>query len=89
MAEKEEYSVSCDTLETLPKVTFSIGKRDFVLDAKDYIMMVPQRNGRIVCLSGFIESDEGAPWVLGDTFIGRFYTIFDRGNDRIGFAEAR
>ncbi|KAH7958619.1 hypothetical protein HPB49_003380 [Dermacentor silvarum] len=84
-----QYSVSCDTLETLPKVTFSIGKRDFVLEAKDYIMRVPQRNGRIVCLSGFIESDEGAPWVLGDTFIGRFYTIFDRGNDRIGFAEAR
>ncbi|KAL1480505.1 hypothetical protein MTO96_050968, partial [Rhipicephalus appendiculatus] len=50
---------------------------------------VPQKNGRVVSLSGFIDSDEGAPWVLGDTFLGRFYTIFDRGNDRIGFAEAR
>jgi len=46
--------------------------------------------GAAVCLSAFVEFDGsyGYEWALGASFISQYYTEFDLGNNRVGFALA-
>lgn len=76
---------SCDTVDSLPDLSFNLGGRDFTITSRDYILEVQGQ-----CISGFIGIDIGFPiYILGDAFLRRYYSVYDLGNDRVGIARSK
>ena len=79
-----QHYFDCDSLSSLPNVTFVISNTKLTLTPENYIM-----NLKGTCLSGFYGLDLPSPlWILGDLFLTQYYTIFDMSSSppRVGFA---
>ncbi|KAL4645977.1 hypothetical protein GN956_G9734 [Arapaima gigas] len=85
------YTVNCDLVKSLPSISFHMGDQEYALTEEDYILWQSEF-GENICTATFQELDTPPPlgpvWILGANFIARYYTEFDRGNNRIGFARA-
>merc|ERR1711973_549006 len=84
-----QFMVDCNSLDSLPVIDFIIGGKKFPLTGPQYVLKIEQA-GKAQCISGFMGLDlpMGPWWILGDVFIGQYYSEFDMGQSRVGFATA-
>ncbi|KAF0916973.1 hypothetical protein E2562_015138 [Oryza meyeriana var. granulata] len=86
-----ESAVDCDEISKMPNLAFTIANKTFTLTPEQYIVKLEQQ-GQTICISGFMAFDVPPPrgplWILGDVFMGAYHTVFDFGENRIGFAES-
>nr|P81498.2 RecName: Full=Gastricsin; AltName: Full=Pepsinogen C-1; Flags: Precursor [Suncus murinus]BAB11753.1 pepsinogen C [Suncus murinus] len=90
-AQQDQYgqlAVNCNSIQSLPTLTFIINGVQFPLPPSAYVL---NTNG--YCFLGveptYLPSQNGQPlWILGDVFLRSYYSVYDMGNNRVGFATA-
>ncbi|KAJ9100088.1 aspartic proteinase precursor [Naganishia cerealis] len=83
-----QYQIDCAKIPDLPDFTLHFGGKPYTLKGSDYIL-----NAGGTCISSFTGMDIPAPtgplWIVGDTFLRKYYTVYDLGRNAVGFAKAK
>ncbi len=103
LSQISRYS-DCRNINGFPDITFVIGGENYVLKGWEYTLTtmnsikydneVNKHNtlGEGDCTFGFSLFDVGKNnnvWIAGDIFLTKYFTIYDRDNDRVGLALAK
>ena len=84
--------IDCGIINTLPTISFEITGKKYDLPPQMYILKVTDQQGDEECIVGLqamkFPPSFGKAIILGDIFIKYYYTHFDEGKSRVGFAKA-
>ena len=87
------YMVECSKVKGMPSITFKMQGKDFEVDAEHLFLSIGEQDGKDYCMFG-VQADPGLDdpnhsyWLLGDVFLGQFYSVWDVVQQRIGFASS-
>jgi saccharopepsin len=79
-------SIDCNVADRLSNLVFKFGSYQFSLPANAYILRIDGQ-----CVSSFIGADivdNPKLWIIGDSFLRYYYSIYDIENERVGFAQS-
>ncbi|KAJ7675949.1 aspartic peptidase domain-containing protein [Mycena polygramma] len=81
-----QYTVDCTKVPSLPGLSFTFGGKPYPLKGSDYILEVQG-----TCISSFTWDGYKPSWriAMGDTFLRRYYTVYDLGRNAVGFATSK
>ena len=83
----------CGNVEELPPVSITLDGLDLVMTPNDYLIKsLDPFSGTMKCMAAFMPLDVPAPrgplWVLGDSFLRAYYTVYDKEARTVGIAKA-
>ena len=81
-----QYTIDCGEASSIPDLVFTVDSVAFSVPGRDLVI---QSGG--TCLFAMMAMDipSGPEWILGDVFMRKYYTNFDYGGQRVGFASPK
>lgn len=83
-----QYTIECEAKKGLPDLTFTLSGHNFTIGPDDYILDVQGS-----CISAIMGMDIPAPAgplaILGDSFLRKWYSVYDLGSDSVGLAASK
>lgn len=81
-----KYIVSCTA--DIGDIEFTLGGKDYKIDGSKLLIPVAFGHCFLAVIPLSVPPPRGPLWILGDTFMREYYTVFDYGQKRVGLAVA-
>ena len=94
---KVEPKSFCDDLSKYPRISFIIDDQEYFIDPFEYVLSNKEdidyikSSSKEECVVGFSIFDLGPNemvWIAGDIFLSKYYSVYDRDQNRMGLALA-